>query len=224
MFFGPIGKTRWPHWPIRQKGGTLYSGARYVALWASCFSKLSASLMKNYFPKRTSGTSFHTLSKLYDVPVGFVSPLFWAVYCYICGRRRMAVARYRMICLVHANFRFSGPRMSKVVLLCLCDICSVSDLLNLYFTLKVKCCFCSVNCSSGETVMVTRVVGGIMIPTLFACWKINTSLFFQAFYCSYFFLLFLLFLFWSYFSYFFFKSSYYSYFFIKKVKKKVYVS
>ena len=37
MFFGPIGKTRWPPWPIRQKGGTLYSGARYVALWASCF-------------------------------------------------------------------------------------------------------------------------------------------------------------------------------------------
>ena len=39
VFFGPIGKTRWPPWPIRQKGGTLYSGARYVALWASCFCK-----------------------------------------------------------------------------------------------------------------------------------------------------------------------------------------
>ena len=26
-----------PPWPIPQKGGTLYSGARYVALWASCF-------------------------------------------------------------------------------------------------------------------------------------------------------------------------------------------
>ena len=36
VFFGPIGKTKWPPWPIRQKGGTLYSGARYVALWASC--------------------------------------------------------------------------------------------------------------------------------------------------------------------------------------------
>ena len=36
VFFGPIGKTRWPPWPICQKGGTLYSGARYVALWASC--------------------------------------------------------------------------------------------------------------------------------------------------------------------------------------------
>ena len=36
-FFGLIGKTRWPPWPICQKGGTLYSGARYVALWVSCF-------------------------------------------------------------------------------------------------------------------------------------------------------------------------------------------
>ena len=36
VFFRPIGKTKWPSWPIHQKGGTLYSGARYVALWASC--------------------------------------------------------------------------------------------------------------------------------------------------------------------------------------------
>ena len=30
-------KNKTPPWPIRQKGSTLYSGARYVALWASCF-------------------------------------------------------------------------------------------------------------------------------------------------------------------------------------------
>ena len=40
-------------------------------------SKLLASLMRNYFPKRPSGAPLHTLSKLYDVPVGFVNPLFW---------------------------------------------------------------------------------------------------------------------------------------------------
>ena len=34
--FGLIGKTRWLLWPIPKKGCTLYSGARYVALWASC--------------------------------------------------------------------------------------------------------------------------------------------------------------------------------------------
>ena len=64
-------------------------------------SKLLASLMRNYFPKRPSGAPLHILSKLYDVRVGFVPPpYFEAVYCFICGRRRVAVARYRMICLV----------------------------------------------------------------------------------------------------------------------------
>ena len=37
VFFGPIRKQKWPPWLILQKGGTLYSGARYVAVWASCF-------------------------------------------------------------------------------------------------------------------------------------------------------------------------------------------
>ena len=37
MFFGLINKQKCPPWPIPQKGGTLYSGARYVALWASCY-------------------------------------------------------------------------------------------------------------------------------------------------------------------------------------------
>ena len=37
VFFGPIGKTRWLPFPIRLKGGILYSGARYVALSASCY-------------------------------------------------------------------------------------------------------------------------------------------------------------------------------------------
>ena len=30
--------------------------------------------MRNYFPKRTSDAPLYILSKLYDVPVGFVSP------------------------------------------------------------------------------------------------------------------------------------------------------
>ena len=34
--FGPISKQKCPPWPISQRGGTLYSGARYVALWTSC--------------------------------------------------------------------------------------------------------------------------------------------------------------------------------------------
>ena len=39
-------------------------------------SKLLASLMRNYYPKRKSGAQLHILSKSYDVPVGFVSTLF----------------------------------------------------------------------------------------------------------------------------------------------------
>ena len=39
VFFGLIGKTIWLLWPIPQKGCTLYSGARYVALRASCSFK-----------------------------------------------------------------------------------------------------------------------------------------------------------------------------------------
>ena len=30
--------------------------------------------MRNYFPKRTLGASLHTLTKSYNVPVGFVFP------------------------------------------------------------------------------------------------------------------------------------------------------
>ena len=38
VFFGPISKQKWPPWQIPQKGRTLYSGARYVALLASCYT------------------------------------------------------------------------------------------------------------------------------------------------------------------------------------------
>ena len=63
--------------------------------------KLLASLKRNYL-KRPTGAPLHTLSKLYDVHVGFVnpSPYFEAVYCFICCHRSVAVARYWMICLV----------------------------------------------------------------------------------------------------------------------------
>ena len=37
VFFRLMSKQNFPPWLICQKGGTLNSGARYVALWASCF-------------------------------------------------------------------------------------------------------------------------------------------------------------------------------------------
>ena len=36
VFIGPISQQKCSPWLIPQKGGRLYSGARYVALWASC--------------------------------------------------------------------------------------------------------------------------------------------------------------------------------------------
>ena len=51
--------------------------------------------------KWPSGAPLHILSKLYDVPVGFYPhPSIEVVYCFICGHQRVAVAGYRMICLV----------------------------------------------------------------------------------------------------------------------------
>ena len=80
-------------------------------------SKLLASLMRNYFPKRPSGAPLHTLSKLYDVPDGFVlpPPYIEDMYCFICGRRRVAVAQYQMICLVLLYFAWTDPKKGETV-------------------------------------------------------------------------------------------------------------
>ena len=57
---------------------------RKVSLMTLGFLSTSlASLMRNYFPKLTSGAPLHTLSKLYDVPVGFVSPIWCSVLLYL---------------------------------------------------------------------------------------------------------------------------------------------
>ena len=60
-FFGLISKQRWPPWLIHQKGGTLYSGAHYVALWASCYIDPSIDQTKHL-------NAYHSLSK------------YWAIY------------------------------------------------------------------------------------------------------------------------------------------------
>ena len=65
----PISKQKWPPWPIRQKGGTLYSGAPYVALWASCFSSMKTNTYILYSEwngsKNDTGISFHKFIKKY---------------------------------------------------------------------------------------------------------------------------------------------------------------
>ena len=48
--------------------------------------------------------SLHTLSKLIDFHIGFVShTVFEAVYCFISSHRSVAVTRYRIIYLVHVT-------------------------------------------------------------------------------------------------------------------------
>ena len=41
VFLGSISVQKWPSWAFCQKGGTLYSGTRYVALWASCCANMT---------------------------------------------------------------------------------------------------------------------------------------------------------------------------------------
>ena len=54
VFYGPIRKQKWPPRLIPQKGGTLYSGARYVALWASCFKFFIEIFFLNFFWSSTA--------------------------------------------------------------------------------------------------------------------------------------------------------------------------
>ena len=59
----------------------------YISATAALYFKvlgylLLTSLMRNYIPKRASGAPIYTLSKLYDVSFGCVTPSsFVAVYC-----------------------------------------------------------------------------------------------------------------------------------------------
>ena len=64
-------------------------------------SKVLAFLMRNYFPKRTSGASLLILFKLYDVPAGLVSPLLrQCIAIFAVAEGQQPVAWYRTICLV----------------------------------------------------------------------------------------------------------------------------
>ena len=72
---------------------------------------------------RNESTILHTLSKLYDVPVGFEPPpYFEAEYCLFCGRRRVAVARYRMICLVR---QWSIAKNNRILHYCFTIQCMI---------------------------------------------------------------------------------------------------
>ena len=72
----------------------------FVKVIVRVLSKLFASLMRNYYPKRPSSASLYTSSYLYDVPISFVAPLILGSELRYLWSQRVAVARFRMICLV----------------------------------------------------------------------------------------------------------------------------
>ena len=92
---------------------------------------------KQCLPKRPSGAPLHTLSKLYDVPVGFVlpPPYFEAEYCLFCGRRRIAVARYWMICVV-LPITILCPSLSRILM-----FDAASTTLATYWATRLTCGF-----------------------------------------------------------------------------------
>ena len=56
--------------------------------------------MRNYFPNVRQVNCFILCLNYMMFPLVLYPPSFEAVYCYISGRRMVAVARYRMFCLV----------------------------------------------------------------------------------------------------------------------------
>ena len=68
--------------------------------------------MMNYFPKRPSGAPLHTLSKLYDVPVGFVTrPILRqciATFAVAEGWLLLDIGRFVLVCLAfgHLNIDY----------------------------------------------------------------------------------------------------------------------
>ena len=69
VFFGPISKQKCSPWLIPQKGCRLYSGARYVALWASCFLIFLIQIDRKRQHKWKEHIIFHWGSKFYWNPL-----------------------------------------------------------------------------------------------------------------------------------------------------------
>ena len=119
--------------------------------------------MRKYFPKRPSGAPFNTLSKLCDVPVGFVTLHLEAVYCLICGCQRVAMSRIRMICLVY-----------KIVLCYLVSIHEYGFVLkgshyfvkSLSYVTHIKASAHSFQCFSSRLLKVTFSLSMHMLPRM----------------------------------------------------------
>ena len=93
VIFGPISKQKCPPWSIFQRGGTLNSGARYVALWASCFLILAIP-----FPSTHPYEKLHASYRSWSLTRSATAwnPL-WNIYTYLgevlTTKRKLSKAR-----------------------------------------------------------------------------------------------------------------------------------
>ena len=93
-------------WPSRRfSHGTahmLICHKMLLKIQTSGFVKIFSIPDEELFSETAIGCALHTLSKLYDVPVGFVNrpPPSHLSQCIASGCRRVAAARYLIICLV----------------------------------------------------------------------------------------------------------------------------
>ena len=80
--------------------------------------------------------TLHTLSKLYDILLGFVSP---PPHLSICGLRRVAVTRHRTICLVLTDITsFENSSLTVCPFDCMTVMGSEVGHLNFKLTVPVR--------------------------------------------------------------------------------------
>ena len=108
--FWPISKQKWPPWPIRQKGSTLYSGARYVALWGSCFVKGGILLILGHRVKG-QGQLWHVAWRLPQNTGSLSTSYMW----------RLKVFGQSVVCIVPARFHRKSTDIDIDLCLWPCD-------------------------------------------------------------------------------------------------------
>ena len=96
----------WRYWLVNQLGNQLchFYNNHANKVYKNNFKNAIITIQKritNYHSRRQGQRILlqTEMSKIHEIYIN-ISPSFEAVYCYICGRRRVADARYRMINLV----------------------------------------------------------------------------------------------------------------------------
>ena len=97
-----MSKQKWPPWPICRKGVKLYWGARYVALWTSCFKIACQVSSVHIYPLLCHGHSWRvrlTKQEKLTPPGHLVSPrVYRGPWCFIVGT---TVTVHQFVCILH---------------------------------------------------------------------------------------------------------------------------